>query len=350
MAKKTSRERRADEEEAVALAAQQSERAEGQPLADGEQTPSDADQRRCEGDRDRGDGDQLAADRDQAGVGRGAGHGGDLGPGAFGRDVRQRAARHREHAARARLDAGAVRDAIAQARDLAALTRDGVAAARDLAMAERAATDQREAGARAVSGAEIVMRAAAQRRSAGERRARAAEHLVAVGLDREAAARDREHAARERRLALADREALAHHVASVETDALTGARTRAAGLLDLEHERDRCRRTSALLVIAYVHVDSSSSVGEHEGRAAGEEAIKRVVERIHDDLRSYDLIVRLDRDDVLCAMSNMPVRTARQRFGAIATAGNEAVTTGFAQLTLQESTTELIARAHGTRR
>ncbi len=43
--------------------------------------------------------------------------------------------------------------------------------------------------------------------------------------------------ARDRLQALADREALARALAVTENDALTGARTRAAGLTDLDPER-----------------------------------------------------------------------------------------------------------------
>jgi GGDEF domain-containing protein len=357
VAEQRSCDRRADDEKAAVVVQQSATvRLEKEPqltdyehtLVDGERTLSDADTTRFDSDETRADSDHLAVDpnrsagnRDPARV--------DHAP-APGRDVRQRAARHREHTARERLDAGAARDAIADARDLAALTRDRVAAARDLAIAERDAADQQDADAGHVTGAEIVMRAAAQRRRAAKRRTRSAEHLALVALDRDAAALDREHAARERRQALADREALAHQVAIVETDALTGARTRAAGLVDLDHERDRCRRTSALLVIVYVRIGLPAAVGDIGGDDFSDESIARVVARIHDHLRSYDLIIRLDRHDVLCAMSNMPVLTARQRFGAIAAAGTDAITIGFAQLTSQESTAELIASAHGTRR
>jgi GGDEF domain-containing protein len=360
VAEQTSRDRRADDEKA-AVDAQQSAtaglgRLEKEPpltdyehtLVDGERTPSDADRTWSDSDHARADSDLLAVDGERAAADRDPARG-DNAP-APGRDVRERAARHREHTARERLDAGTARDAIADARDLAAQTRDRVAAARDLAMAQRDGADQRDADASHVTGAEIVLRAAAQRRRAAQRRAHGAEHLAAGGLDREAAALDREHAARERRQALADREALAHQVAIVETDALTGARTRAAGLVDLDHERDRCRRTSALLVIAYVRIGASSSGGDVRGDDVSDESLARVVARIHDHLRSYDLIVRLDRNDVLCAMSNMPLLTARQRFSAIAAAGTDAITTGFAQLTSQESTAELVESAHGTRR
>ena len=67
-------------------------------------------------------------------------------------------------------------------------------------------------------------------------------------------------------------------------------------------------------------------------------------------MRSYDLIVRLGGDEFLCAMSNMTLLEARERFSAIATAlaassETGAIRTGFAELTPDETATELIARA-----
>jgi len=71
---------------------------------------------------------------------------------------------------------------------------------------------------------------------------------------------------------------------------------------------------------------------------------------IAEHLRPYDLIVRLAGDEVLCAMSNMTLPDARQRFSAIAgalaaTSEAGALRTGFAELTADETATELIARA-----
>jgi diguanylate cyclase (GGDEF)-like protein len=268
----------------------------------------------------------------------------------FSRDIRQRTARQREHAARARLDAAAERDQVAQIRDLAAVARDHAAAARDLAMTQRNAADEQNAGARAVTGAEIVMRAAAERKRAARRRAQAAEHHALAAQDRLAAAEDREQAEAERRQALADREALARQVAIIETDALTGARPRAAGLTDLDHELERCSRTSGLLVIAYVNVVAAKSLTDSHDHGAANELLRRAAAHIHEHVRSYDLIIRLGGSEFLCAMSNMTLPDARQRFAEIAAAisampGAEAISTGFAVLTSHENAAELIARA-----
>jgi GGDEF domain-containing protein len=269
---------------------------------------------------------------------------------ASSKGVRQRTARHRQHTAQARVDAAAARDAIALARDDAALARDRDATARDLARTARESAEQRDNAAPSISGAEIVRRAAAARTRATERRVHNVEHLVLVACDREAAARDREHAADQRRQARADLDALAHHVAIIETDALTGARTLAAGLIDLDHERDRCRDTSAALILAYVQIDTPPNSQDLRGHDTSDDVLRRLVASIHDHLRGYDLIMRFAATDLVCAMSDMTEPTARRRFTAIAAASSDAFTTGFATLTSShQSTIELIKRAHDTR-
>ncbi|MEY2516745.1 MAG: hypothetical protein QOJ89_4103, partial [bacterium] len=205
-------------------------------------------------------------------------------------------------------------------------------------------------GALAVAGAKIVMRVAEQRKRAAEYRAQAAEYRSQAAVDRDAAATDREQGARDRVQALADREALARALAITESDPLTGARTRAAGLADLDRELDRCQRTSSSLVVAYVDAVGLKRVNDSEGHDAGDRLLKRVVTLLAEHLRSYDLTVRLGGDEFLCAMSNMTLPDARQRFSTIAAAvaaSDEAgaIRVGFAERRPDEATTELVARA-----
>ncbi|MGH2840822.1 MAG: GGDEF domain-containing protein [Solirubrobacteraceae bacterium] len=179
-------------------------------------------------------------------------------------------------------------------------------------------------------------------------RARAAEQRALAAQDRHDAAQDREAAAQERLRALVDREALAREVALAETDPLTGARSRAAGLTDLERELDRCRRTGGWLVVAYVDIVGLKAVNDSEGHAAGDELIKRAVRFIRAQLRSYDLVIRLGGDEFLCAMSNMTLPDARRRFAAIGREPyNCSIRTGFAELEPDDSVTDVIARADG---
>jgi len=320
-----------------------------QTLADSEQTLGDSDQTSGERDQTSADSDQAASDRDQAASDRDLVRGVDPREHEATREVRRRTALEREQTAATRLESAYERDASAAARDLAALARDRAAAARDLAMAQRDA-DYEHDDARAVTGAEIATRAAEQRKRARDFRSQAAEHRAQAGRDREAAATDREQGARDRLQALADREALARALAITEIDPLTGARTRAAGLADLDHELDRTRRTGGTLVIVYVDAVGLKRLNDSEGHDAGDRLLKRVVALIGEHLRPYDLIVRLAGDEFLCAMSNMALPDARRRFSTIATAlastsEAAALRTGFAELTGNETATELIARA-----
>ena len=320
-----------------------------QTLADSDQTLADSDQTSGERDQTSADRDQAASDRDQAASDRDLAHGVDPREHEASRDIRRRTALQREETAVTRLDSAHERDATAHARDLDALTRDRAAAARDLAMAQRDADYERDDG-RPVTGAELITRAAEQRKRAKDYRARAAQHRAQAARDREAAAIDREQGARDRRQARGDREALARALAITEIDPLTGARTRAAGLADLDRELERSHRTSSALVVVYVDVVGLKRLNDTQGHDAGDRLLKRVVALITEHLRPYDLIVRLAGDEFLCAMSRMTLPDARRRFSAIAsalaaTSEGAALRTGFAELTGDETAAELITRA-----
>jgi diguanylate cyclase (GGDEF)-like protein len=261
----------------------------------------------------------------------------------FSRDIHRRVAREREQSARDRLRAADERDAFADARDLAAEDRDRVADARDRAVAGVDAA--READDAALSdgagdGWRPVLTQAALQRSWAAR-------------DRLAAAQDRAAAATERLRARADREALTRLIALAETDPLTGARTRTAGLADLDHELSRCARESAGLVVAYVQVGGLASVNDSAGRRAGDELLTRVAGLIKAHLRPYDLVIRLSGSTFLCAMPNMSTSEAHGRFREVAVAvaiapDDGTITTGVAELAGDQSAVQLIAAARAS--
>lgn len=320
-----------------------------QTLADSEQTLSDADQTLSDSDQSSADQDQRAAEQDQAASDRDLAGGVDQHEHDATRDIREHTARRREQTGRARVDVADKRDEVASARDLAALARDHAADARDLASARRDAADAAH-GTRAAPGADTAIRAAERRERAAQQRARAAEQRTVAAHDRQRAAADREQAAHDREHALADRETLKRQLAMAETDPLTGARARAAGLDDLDTELNRCRRTGSSLVVAYVDSIGLKTLNDTEGHGAGDELLKRVVQLIRKHVRPYDLIIRLGGDEFLCAMSNMTALNARRRFSAVAAAlagppSAGAIRTGFAELRSNETATELIARA-----
>ena len=333
-----------------------------QTLADRDQTLADADQSASDGDQSAAERDQAAADDDQAAADRDLARGGDPAEHDLTREIRDQSARQREEdaqvreqGAQGRVDTGAERDAVAQARDLAALARDEASALRDRQLGVRDAVWA--SNGRAVTGAEVLLRAgeyrklaAADRIAALEGRARAAADREQAARDRDQSARDREHAARDRLEAEADHAALLAQLAIAETDPLTGTRTRAAGLVDLDHEIERARRTTGRLVVGYVDVVGLKAVNDAQGHAAGDEVLRHALRAIREHMRSYDLIVRLGGDEFLCVMSDATDQIARRRFDAVqaslaADADRCQIRVGVAGLEPEDSAAALIERA-----
>ena len=219
------------------------------------------------------------------------------------------------------------RDNHARDRDLDAVGRDESARRRDRRVDRRECDD-----------------AAAQ-----DRHAAAVDRQLAV-CDREAAARDREAAARDRLAAQKVCNALLEQLAIAETDQLTGARTRAAGLADIDHEISRAHRTHERLVAVYVDIVGLKLVNDAHGHFAGDAQIAAVAREIRAHLRPYDMIVRLGGDEFLCAMPGATIRDARERFSSIQTAlaghpNPSQIKYGFAELGHNDKTADLIGRA-----
>jgi diguanylate cyclase (GGDEF)-like protein len=309
-----------------------------QTLADGEQTSSDTDQ-------SASDQDQVASDKDQAASDRLLARGGDQADHDASRDVRDRSTNIRAHSAQERVEVAASRDATARARDLAAAERDRAAALwdRELELRERG-------GPQAPKLKAILLRTVESRRAAAADRVIAAEARTRAAADREQAARDRDQAARDRVQSELDRAALAEQLAIAETDQLTGARARAAGLAELEHEVARARRTNSRLVVGYIDVVGLKAVNDGAGHAAGDLLLRRAVQAIRAHLRSYDLIVRLGGDEFLCALSDATPHILEQRFATIQDSLSIepdpcSIRVGIAALTDGETSADLIKHA-----
>jgi hypothetical protein len=136
-------------------------------------------------------------------------------------------------------------------------------------------------------------------------------------------------------------------LAVAETNRVTAApAVRAAGLTDLDREIDRARRGAGPLVVAYV-----AGVDPKAGDAHGlgdRDALLLCAIRAR--LRSYDLIVSVDGDALLCLISGATIGVARTRFASVQAAlatGRDPceVDVGFAALSPNDSATTLIARA-----
>ena len=145
-------------------------------------------------------------------------------------------------------------------------------------------------------------------------------------------------------------DALLRQLAIAETDQLTGARTRAAGLADVDRKIARACRARGLLVAVYVDVVGLKIVNDARGHAAGDALLARVVHEVRAHLRRYDVIVRLGGDEFLCVMPGVTIGAARRRFSAIQAAlaadpDPSKIKCGFAELGRDDSTAELVGRA-----
>jgi len=318
-----------------------------QTLVDSDQTLADSDQTASDTDQTLADSDQAASDSDQAASDLDLARGGEEGPHDVTRDIRARGTRQRSQTADARIESATARDAVARARDRAAAARDRAAAIRDSALATDGGPE--EASGAAVS--EHEHGDAATRVWAAEFRAQVAVDREQAAADRRQAAADREHAARDRLAAETDREALLQRLVSAETDELTGARTRSAGLADLEHEIARARRGEAPLATAYVDIVGLKAVNDQQGHAAGDALLKHAVHAIREHMRSYDLIVRMGGDEFLCVLSDATVDIARTRFDSVKAelAADQTerceIRFGVAELAPEDSALDLVKRA-----
>ncbi|MEO6857107.1 MAG: GGDEF domain-containing protein [Solirubrobacteraceae bacterium] len=255
--------------------------------------------------------------------------------------MRNRSAQQRRYSAWGRVETADARDQAAHARDLIAIARDQAAEVRDREL---------DAHDGEIGDREAILVRAEDRRSAAAERAVAAEGRARAAADRQQAARDREQAARDRSQAQADRDGLLKQLAAAETDGLTGTRSRATGLEDVDHEIARAHRAVAPLVIAYVDVVGLKAVNDTHGHAAGDALLQRAVNAIRGHLRSYDLIVRIGGDEFLAVMSGATIKDARLRFDAIratlaADPDQSEIKIGLAALEADDSAAELIQRA-----
>lgn len=228
---------------------------------------------------------------------------------------------------------GDVRDHTAEAGDERASARDDKAHARDgNAEARDGTLDRLAAGA-------------------------ASDRAEALG-DRRESAIDRAHAAADREAASADRALSAGERAASSIDALTQAHRRDAGIVELQREATRARRTGKPYVLAFVDVDGLKATNDSLGHAAGDQVLRHIAETIRAHLRAYDLIVRFGGDEFVCGLPDLTVEQAAERFrlvnAALAATVQPSITVGLAELEEHETLEQLIARAddalYGARR
>ena len=223
------------------------------------------------------------------------------------------------------------RDRSAEDRDRRADVRDQVAEARDSRADDR--DERAEARERAADGGD--REAAADR--GGARR------------DRMGGASDRTDAADDRTAASSDRFLSAEERAAFSVDALTGAHRRDVGLVELEREMDRAKRTKHPFALAFVDVDGLKARNDSLGHTAGDRLLRSAVDSIRANLRSYDLIVRFGGDEFLCGVTDVTAAEAGKRFARVnaelAASQQASITVGLAELEADDALEDLVERA-----
>lgn len=275
-------------------------------LAD--QTSNERDQTSARRDRTSEDRDRTAADRDRTSEGR-----------------------DRE---------AEVRDRAAEARDHLADALEAHPSTAPPGIIERR---QQRAGRRSTD-----VSAESDRVSAASDRADAASDRIAAGAGRKKGALDRTEASVDRDAASVDRDASARDREASSIDELTGAYRRGTGLVELEREMKRAKRTKQPFVVGFVDVDGLKSINDSLGHDAGDRLLRRVADAMRSHLRSYDLVVRVGGDEFVCGLSNLGSSEAAERFERInaeLASDRSSITVGLAQLGAGDSLLELIAEA-----
>ena len=228
-------------------------------------------------------------------------------------------------------DPGQDRDRTAQDRDDRAEAHDQASAARD----DRAdARDERAEVRRRVDG--VVDSGAVSDRAGALR-------------DRQGGASDRAQAADDRAAASVDRILSAQERMANSIDELTGAHRKEAGIVELEREIARATRTNQPFVLAFLDVDTLKATNDSLGHADGDQRLRQTAASIRAHLRSYDLLIRFGGDEFLCALPDVTMAQAAERFSLVnadlAAAQQGSVTVGLAELRADDAVQELIARA-----
>ncbi len=285
---------------------------------------------------------------------------------------RDHAGDERDRAALIRDAVGSERDAAGERRDVAGRKRDTASDLRDDAGDERdAAADLRDRTDEiSVDWTDPTSRNLAQARAADARREAASDRRLALQdrragasarasaehdrrdsrSDRSAGAGERRHSSRDRDTSLTDRSASAVDREHAAHDDLTGAYMRGAGLVELEREIVRARRTEQPLAVAFADVDRLKAVNDSRGHAAGDRMLVEVAMTIRTRLRRYDLIIRHGGDEFVCVASGIDMKTFGARLANVNTllaTGYEhgSVTIGFAELTSTDTWASLLDRA-----
>jgi diguanylate cyclase (GGDEF)-like protein len=242
------------------------------------------------------------------------------------------------HAApeRARSGREAIRDETARLRDVTAGSRDLAADARD-----RTAEGEEDALLRTEHARDSTIRLLLS--ASGAMRGRSAADRAGSANDRRSAAADREESS-------ADSDEARMELAQAQVDGLTGAHRRDLGVVVLQHEIERSRRSGEPFALAFIDVDGLKELNDREGHAAGDTLLRAVVVALRAELRSYDPIVRVGGDEFLCGFTNTKLEASRRRIEEIRAVlrrqpRTASISVGLAMLGERDTLEKLIARA-----
>jgi diguanylate cyclase (GGDEF)-like protein len=251
------------------------------------------------------------------------------------------------------------RDLAAQQRDQDAERRDEAAELRDSAAAQREALSRlRDRLAQLQEGPPSAAPADARRRSALER--------AQAALDREQAVLDRLQSVNDPALTL-DQEGLdraqaaiylaqsalhqaqvAEERAAAETDELTGASRREAGLTRLNSEVARAERVNSPLTVVFADVDGLKAVNDSRGHIAGDVLLRTVGSALRRGMRPYDIVLRFGGDEFVCVMPDVAAEQVRghlEQVRATLAAAGISLSIGLASYQAGDDAQSLIARA-----
>ncbi|HKC18652.1 MAG TPA: GGDEF domain-containing protein, partial [Candidatus Dormibacteraeota bacterium] len=133
-------------------------------------------------------------------------------------------------------------------------------------------------------------------------------------------------------------------------DELTGVLSRAAGISAAEREIARARRHGAALSVAFLDVDGLRAANDKDGRAGGDELLRRLVEALKEGLRPEDVLLRFGGDEFVAVLPETSAKEARATMGEVQLAAARTgirFSAGVAELRRSDDVVSLFARADG---
>ncbi|MGP1459496.1 MAG: sensor domain-containing diguanylate cyclase, partial [Treponema sp.] len=110
---------------------------------------------------------------------------------------------------------------------------------------------------------------------------------------------------------------------AISFDALTGAYTRQAGALLLEHEIRKARHNDAKLTLCFIDMNNFKYINDTYGHRAGDILLRKAVEYMKKSLRTTDVIARFGGDEFVVILSDQNASCSNEDVIARLTAAME---------------------------